>query len=304
MILCVCPNPSVDTLVCVDRITPGAIHRVLVQEQFPGGKGVHVALAAAKLGGAVTLAGVWGGPTGRWIRDQCTQQGVTCVGPEIDGWTRQCLTFQAPAPFDQTEFRGSGPPITEPDADALDDCVRASLKDTSVLTLSGSWPPCAAVNAYARMIQWAKDVNVPALLDATAPMLDQALQAHPFGVHLNRQEARAALGPDDPVQAVRALAGHCELAVVTAGDQGAYLGMAGEFWHTRCVIVPQYGAVGSGDCLLAGMAVAMTRGLSIQDLAAMACACGAANCLRPELGMLRRTDVEQLIPQVHVRRLP
>jgi tagatose 6-phosphate kinase len=57
-------------------------------------------------------------------------------------------------------------------------------------------------------------------------------------------------------------------------------------------------AVGSGDCLTAGLAVAHDRGHDWRQALRLGVACGAANCLRPELGMIHRADVERLLPTV------
>ncbi len=66
MIVCACPNPSIDSLLHCDGWQPGGVNRVRDEQRFPGGKGVHVALALAELGCEVQLVGIWGGPTGTW----------------------------------------------------------------------------------------------------------------------------------------------------------------------------------------------------------------------------------------------
>ena len=55
MLLAVCPNPSVDYSIWIDSLEPGKVHRATREERYPGGKGVHVAMAAAELGEDVTL---------------------------------------------------------------------------------------------------------------------------------------------------------------------------------------------------------------------------------------------------------
>lgn len=63
MILSVCPNPSVDTYWNLHGpLHPGKTHRIGSEQRFPGGKGVHVALAVTELQGkeAVLARGVGG----------------------------------------------------------------------------------------------------------------------------------------------------------------------------------------------------------------------------------------------------
>jgi tagatose 6-phosphate kinase len=300
MILCVCPNPSIDTLVTVDDLAPGKVHRATKEERFPGGKGIHVALAARELGCDVTLIAFWAGPTGTWIRQECEQRGIRCEGPTVPGWSRSCITFRSSGSYNETELLGVGPTVDPADVDQLQASVAKLAARATVITLSGSWPNGAPVDAYARLI---KATSSPAMLDCTGAGLKSALAAHPYTLHLNRDEANEVTGGADPAIAAQRLAKSCKLSVITAGASGAYFYDGHTLLHASCKIDALHSAVGSGDCLVAGLAVARERGLSLIDTAKLATACGAANCLRPELGMLHRADVERLVPLVKVQEL-
>jgi 1-phosphofructokinase family hexose kinase len=305
MIVSVCPNPSVDTFITLDRFVPGEVHRVQAEERFPGGKGVHVALAAAEMGEEVTLLAFWGGSTGRWLRRACDKMGVSCAGPTLVGDSRTCLTLLAPGEYNQTEILGMGPKVSNSKLAAFQETFATHLAAAGggVITMSGSWPAGSPPTAYGELIAEARRHRVPVLLDTTGPALTAALEHRPYGVHLNRSEATAAFGESDPAKAAGLLARHCEMAVVTDGARGAYFSIEGVVYHGSCTVTPTASAVGSGDCLLAGIAVAMQRRRGAEEIVAMACACGAANCLRRELGMLHRADVERLLPEVQVRKL-
>ena len=56
--------------------------------------------------------------------------------------------------------------------------------------------------------------------------------------------------------------------------------------------------VGSGDCLLGGMAAALARGQAMEAALRLGVACGAANTLVAETGWLRREDVDALRERV------
>lgn len=303
MILAVCPNPSVDTRLMFSHITPGAVHRAIQEEHFPGGKGVHVAMAVRELGCDVQLLGFWAGPTGEWVRRQCDRLHIPCHGPHIQGWTRSCLTLQAPPPYNETELLGVGPTLNQQDMAEFSRDFTRMLPSAQVVTLSGSWPGGAPDSSYADLIALAAHHHKPVIVDCTGRLLNAALAHRPYAVHLNASEAKALLGIDEPIQSVKALSERCELAVVTHGAQGAYFASNGQLLHAICHIESQHSAVGSGDCLVAGMAVAYLQKLPLDQTAALACACGAANCLRSELGMLHQLDVQRLIPQVQIRRL-
>ena len=75
---------------------------------------------------------------------------------------------------------------------------------------------------------------------------------------------------------------------------GLYFATPNEIVHAQCEVSEVYSAVGSGDCLLAGLAVAFLRNMNMIDTAKFAVACGGANCIRQYLGMLYKSDVEIL----------
>ena len=56
-----------------------------------------------------------------------------------------------------------------------------------------------------------------------------------------------------------------------------------------------HSTIGSGDCLLAGVIAGHVQELETQSMANLGAACGAANCIRPELGMLYKEDVKRLL---------
>ena len=118
-ILVVCPNPAVDIYAKIDHFKQGDTNRITEESQYPGGKGVHVAMAAAELGQKVVLLGFWGGPTGLWIKATVEKlyPNINCVGPEVNGWTRSCYTFKSASDFDDTELLGTGPILEHADMD-------------------------------------------------------------------------------------------------------------------------------------------------------------------------------------------
>ncbi|MEQ8878916.1 MAG: 1-phosphofructokinase, partial [Cyclobacteriaceae bacterium] len=87
MILCVCPNPSVDKYVWVKHFTRGKVNRATQEKSFPGGKGIHVAMGVRELGLEVAVLGFWAGASGQWVKEACKSLGIHCYGPELPGET-------------------------------------------------------------------------------------------------------------------------------------------------------------------------------------------------------------------------
>ena len=301
MFLAVCPNPSVDTYVWVNSLAPGEVHRIRKEIRYPGGKGVHVALAAAELGEDVTLLGFWGGPTGEWIKQQCEQRNIRCVGPETEEWTRSCITFKSESEYDETELLGCGPVISIKDYQDFAEVFNQKLSDAEIVTMSGSWPAGAPEDGYAQLILNANNKNVPAFLDATGPMFSAGLNEGPFGIHLNRSEVIRFTGLDDFEKSFALLGQKVKTAAITAGKDGLFLGIEGKKIHGKIVLDKIHSAVGSGDCLTAGIAVGVKRKYEPEKIARLGVACGAANCLRKDLGMFFKKDVDDIFDKVQIQ---
>lgn len=304
MLLAVCPNPSVDTFLWVRSLDPGKVHRAIREKIYPGGKGVHVALAAAELGEKVTLLGFWGGETGGWIRDECEKNQIHCIGPELRSWSRSCYTFKSEGKYDDTEVLGVGPEISNEDFENFIKIFKENVASADAVTLNGSWPKGTPTDGYARLIRSSKNLGKPVFLDATGELFRKGLDEKPYAIHLNYMESREISGLKDIWNIIQYFQGFCHLVAITAGKEGLYLSLNGEFYRGHLDLdQPVYSAVGSGDCLTAGLAIATMNRMSIEDMIKFGVACGGANCLREDLGMLFRRDVERLQVKVKTRQI-
>ena len=155
--------------------------------------------------------------------------------------------------------------------------------------MSGSWPEGAPDNAYQQLIELANQYGKKSFLDCTSTQLHNALKSSPFAIHLNHKERNEF---NSEVK--------CEIKAITAGIEGLYLTVENKTIHGKCTIDNVYSAVGSGDCLLAGLVVSYKRGLNHKEMARFSTACGTANCMREDLGMIYKTDVEDLIKRVEL----
>jgi len=300
MILAICPNPSVDTFAWVAAFEPGGVNRIEKERRFPGGKGVHVALALAELGEETALLAYWGGPTGAWIKARCEEAGIRCLGPEVEAWSRHCLTLKTAGAHDETELLGAGPLIRAGEQAAFLDEFSAHVGQARAITLSGSLPAGVPADLYGQLIARAREEGVPTFLDCTGESFRRAIAEAPFCVHLNAREGREITGETEAGRMGARLPAGVRRPAITAGADGLYLGVDGRVWHGLVRLKSALCAVGSGDCLLAGLAAAAVRGLGPEETVRLAVACGAANCLREDLGMLFKKDVEALMNRVEV----
>jgi 1-phosphofructokinase family hexose kinase len=312
-LVCVSVNTSIDKIAAVDRLRPGEIHRPEILSMVPGGKALNVARPAASLGMPVRAVAVLGGHAGDWVDAALRGQAIGIRAVRIAGETRTCLSVLDRETGTLTEFYEPGLTLDARGWAAVESALAAELADDpagSLVILSGSLPPGAPVDGYARLTTLAKRAGARAVVDADRDVLDEALAARPWLVKVNAREAAVATGlagTDETVavSAARALRTRTSGAVlVTRGLDGAVVvDDTGVAWRVGAPPAQGRYPVGSGDSLLAGLVVALASGHALPEAARRGGAVGAANALVPGQGELDLADADRMLSAISVERL-
>lgn len=301
-------NTAIDRFVRIGALRSGEIHRALDEQVYPGGKGLHVAQTIAALGERVQLVGLVDAAHRNLIGRHLNHRGVLFHGVEIDQNIRTCVALQEPS-GQITEILGQGPQLSPAHGEALLSALRRSIDDSELVILSGSLPRGLPTQTYAELVTYARHAGKRCLVDASGEALRLALQAQPAVVKPNRDEITELLGCtiydlNAAVGAVHELhARGVAMPVLTLGEQGVVAADASGVWHAAIELAQVRNTVGSGDCLLAGMAVGMARGMDLEQTLRWGAACGAANAQGEETGFVERRTVEGLLSRVRVQRL-
>ena len=299
-------NTAIDHLFTLDALVPGSVQRAAQADPYPGGKGLHVAQTVAALGERVQLVGLVDAAHRNLIARRMAERGVLFHAIEVAQPLRTCIAVRE-RDGRMTEILGPGPELGPVEREALLRAWWRCAEESALLVLSGSLPRGFEADAYASMVRRA--AGQPCLVDASGEALRHAAGC---GAHLlkpNRDEATELAGqpvrtPQDAAAVARTLhAKGIALPVVTLGAEGA-VGFDGhDAWHASLVLERSVNAVGSGDCLLAGLAVALKRGEPLAQALRLGVACGAANAMDEETGYVRRERVLALQAQVQIRRM-
>jgi tagatose 6-phosphate kinase len=301
-------NTAIDHLFTVDTLAPGRVQRATRSEPYPGGKGLHVAQAIAALGERVQLVGLTDAAHRNLIARRLAERGVLFHGVEIDEPLRRCIAVRE-SDGRLTEILGPGPQLSEDACLQLLDTWWRCAAESGWLVISGSLPGGFDASTYARMVAQARAAGLPCLVDASGEALRQVATAHPQLLKPNRDEAAELVGEpirslDAAARVTRALhAMGVALPLVTLGADGAVAFDGSQAWHAGVPAVRSVNAVGSGDCLLAGLTVALRRGAALHEALRLGVACGAANAMNEETGFLRRDQVDALLGEIRLTRL-
>ncbi len=285
MILCVNPNAAIDKTVVVHGFRLNAIQRPEWVRSSPGGKGCNVARALKRLGGEPVVTGWVGGHAGAFIEEGLKAEGIGTAFVHVPFESRTCLSIVDPHGPSLTELYERGEPVSEADVATLVEAYSQNIGSYEAVTLSGSLPPGAPPDLYATLIRAARAAGVRVLLDSSGVGLAQGLPARPDVVKPNVHEFEELTGATlrTPLEvADAALEWSARMGfrmIVSMGAEGAVAVEDGRAWLVTPPAIELVSAVGSGDSLVAGSILGLTRGDALPMAVARGVAAGAANAL-------------------------
>ncbi|MAS71531.1 MULTISPECIES: 1-phosphofructokinase family hexose kinase [unclassified Leeuwenhoekiella] len=304
MILCVCPNPAIDTYAWIPQLKTGQTNRVSHTVSYAGGKAIHVALALTELGAECKVLGFWAGSRGNFLRDQLESKGIDTTGVNLNGETRTCYTFRSTDQnTNNTELLTPGPHVDPDNWETFLKIYTEEIQLVEYINISGSLPNGAPDDGYLQLAELANKYHKKLIADCSGLQLKNLLKTSFFGLHLNQHEASELLQSENLIDIFPTLSEKVNLIALTVGKEGLYLHKDRETLHANVTIKEIKSTVGSGDCLTAGVIYALSQKASIQEIAKYGVSCGAANCLNEDLGMLRNQDVAQLVSKVSLKTI-
>ncbi|MBH16683.1 MAG: hypothetical protein CL488_00420 [Acidobacteria bacterium] len=300
-------NTSIDRWLNLKTLRTGEVQRTREGGCAPGGKGLHVALACATLGEEVRLVGIISKSEEAYVRKCLDDAGVIFQSIRVAGNLRDCLAIHEQSGR-TTELLGPGPSLSRAESSALDSAALAGLTSEDIMVFSGSVPPDYPTFSYQKLIISARELGAYTIIDSSGDLLREAIKAHPDLIKMNAQEAGELAGQeiDGKKQAIgfaqTLLGQRVGAVVVSLGASGAVLVTPLGAWTLAVPEIEVRSAVGAGDCLVAGIAAALSRKESLEEAFRLGGACGAAKTRRIESGMLDASDVSQFQEMVQVTR--
>jgi 1-phosphofructokinase family hexose kinase len=304
------PNLTIDRTLRIDELRPGEVLRFEDVVVTPGGKGVNVARLARSLGADALLLAFVPGRTGEAAAGLLADEGVALHGVPVGGEVRSTAVVLERSGR-VTVFNEPGPALGRADWERYQAVVAQALEGQRVLACSGSLPPGAPPDAYARLVAVARGRGAVAIVDVGGPQLAAAVAGGADLVTPNLAEAEGLLHgrADETVEAgdpavvrSRALAAARALvdrgavcAVVTAAAAGAAVADGdGERWLAAPAVAAVRNPVGAGDALVGGLAVALERGDALADAVAFGVAAGSASVETDTAGVAVAERVAEL----------
>ena len=306
-ILTVTMNPAIDVSTSTGKVLDTHKLRCSPAQRHAGGGGVNVARVVQRLGGDCLALYPAGGTTGQLLRQLLDQEQVRSLCVDIAEETRENFTVGETSSGREFRFVLPGPTLTPAQWQACLKRLTALDTPPRYLVLSGSLPPGAPVDFYARLVRLARARGTRVVLDSSGPALAAALEAGVYLVKPSLRELRDLTGqPLASEPEWRAAAqqivrqGQAEMVALSLGEHGALLVTAEASWRAPGLTVPVRSATGAGDSFVGAMVWALARAADLPQALRYGVAAGSAALLSTGTRLCSKADVERLYPEVKV----
>jgi 6-phosphofructokinase 2 len=235
------------------------------------------------------------------LGDLLDQEGLDHHAIHVEGWTRENLIIREESTGQQFRFGMPGPILQDIECNqCLTELLNIDPRPDYIVA-SGSLPPGAPGDFYARVARLARDLGSRMILDASGEALSQALHEGVFLVKPNLREAKelseremkTESNPEDLARWIVS-SGQSEVVVISVGAAGAMVMTKDGCEHLRAPTVPIKSKVGAGDSMVAGIVLSLAKGLALKDAVRFGVAAGTAAVMTPGSELCRRKDAERL----------
>jgi 6-phosphofructokinase 2 len=293
-------NPAIDKSTTVHTIVPDKKLRCADPKFEPGGGGVNVSRAIKKLGGDSTAIYLAGGYSGNFFEELLAVEGIESCIINTKGHTRENLIVVDESANLQYRFGMPGPEVRE---EEWQQCLKIIEEAPKVefIVASGSLPKGIPIDFFAKLAMISKKIGAKLILDTSGEPLRNAVDDGVFMIKPNLGELSFLHGVEElqETDAIRAATdiidkGGCEAMVISKGASGAMLVTKDEVLNVPSPTVKKRSTVGAGDSMVAGMVLALTKGLPWLEVLKYGVATGTATTMNPGTELCKKEDVERL----------
>lgn len=273
-------TPAWQHILVFDRFRVDAVNRARESHWIASGKVLNVGIALHHLGGSSkTLALVGGSPLAE-IEREFTALAVPHRWVVSEAPTRVCTTIldlgvgavgreAGDGRLQMTELVENARPMGEGEYERFVAAYKEEAVAARTVVLTGSLPSGTPARFYRDLLE---STRCPAVLDARGEELALALELEPFVVKPNREELGKTIGREirtakELREGMRELHSRGARWVVISQGKDAVLvsSREGKTWRLSPPSVEAVNPIGCGDCLAAGIAWGIGRGLDVLE---------------------------------------
>lgn len=309
MITTVTMNAALDKAYFMENsIQNGTVMRVQKCHTTAGGKGLNVARSASYCGAGVQATGLVGGFNGQYLESLLDRDGIPHHFGHVKGETRSCINILDKT-YGSTEYLEPGCEVSPEEEQSFMKQFPDIIRDSEVVTISGSIPKGIKTDIYGKMITISKAMGKMVLLDSSGTVLKEGIAAGPTLVKPNQDEIEQLF--DTKITSLKEVVSCArkirdmgvEYVVISLGKDGALLACEEGEYRGRPPKVEAVNSVGCGDSMIGAFAVAFERKYTPAQALKFAIAVATANAMSPDTGHFEYGQCEKLFDQVVIERL-
>lgn len=309
MITTVTMNASLDKAYFMkEKIENGTVMRVPSCRTSAGGKGMNVARVIHLCGAKVQASGLTGGFNGKQLEALLDQDRIPYRFGHVAGETRCCINI-LDSEYGSTEYLEPGCEVSAEEEQKFMKYFPDIIRDSDVVTISGSIPQGLKKDIYNRMITIAKAMGKIVILDTSGETLCKGIAAGPTMVKPNQDEieqlfeSKIRSRKDVITYAKKIRDMGIAYVVVSLGKEGALLACEDGVFQGKPPKVDVINTVGCGDSMVGAFAVAFERSYTPEEALKYAVAVATANAMSPNTGDFEPEVCQELLTQVEVVKL-
>jgi tagatose 6-phosphate kinase len=312
VILTVTMNAAVDRTLTVPNLQLGHRHRASDSLTIAGGEGINIARVLKLLGEPVVATGLAGGSAGERILNDLRREGILNDFVRITDQSRTSTAVIDPMAGTYTEINEWGPHVEPDELELLSEKLEYLVRGASFVVFAGTLPRGVSEDFYAVTIRELNRQGVSCVLDSESEPLRLGVEAEPFLVSPNQQEAEALVGQElseeqDFILALDQIAEMGARNVLITQESGCYALLRNHRekhrYRAAAARVEPVSPVGAGDVLLARFLAGLAAEQEPEELLRSAVAAGTASTLEVGAGRFDPREAGRRMKRVEVKAL-
>lgn len=282
--------------------------RVTSCRNSAGGKGLNVARIVKRCGSKVLATGLVGGFNGNYLETLLDKDGIPYKFKHVEGETRSCINI-LDEKYGSTEYLEPGCEITPEEEKQFMELFPHIIKNSNIVTISGSIPKGVSKDIYGQMVLVAKEMEKQVLLDTSGQLLKRGINSCPTMVKPNKDEIEQLFGikingiEDMIAYGKQIFDFGIPYVVISLGGDGALMICKEGVFHGRAPVIDVVNTVGCGDSMVGAFAVALERNSLSREILRYAIAVATANAMSPNTGDFELDKCKKLIKDVKIEKL-
>lgn len=298
-------SPTVGVSTTLEQVVPNRKLHCSEAVYEPSGGGINVSRAIRRLGGESLAIFTAGGDMGARLTRLVGEEGIDARPLAIEQETRVTMNATESATGNVFRFGLAGPELRQSEWSQVIDLLVDLDPAPEYIVASGPLPPGVPEDFYGALSALAGERGIKLIVDTSGIPLRHAVGPGTFLLKPNLHEVRELAGGlafsdlllEGMARSIVA-AGKAKAVAISMGGAGAMAIWPGGARQIAAPTVPVVSRIGAGDSMVAGIVVALTRGLPLEEAIAFGVAAGSAAVMNEGTELCRRDDVERLYQQM------